>query len=224
MTSMTSARWILRTQVIRADGTKRSGRYCLQSHHGGLEPQPCVAILTDVIVEIQNSNEHSAGQGRFSGPPAEPKLGAEVNEELYDDYILDHYECPYHKGHIACPTCAHSEKNPLCGDQIRLELKLDDSGKVEEAFFNGKGCAISQAAASILCQHVEGKTLNELQSFQAPDMLRLLKVPLTATRQRCGLLGFKVLKTMMYARDQAATPYPTSKPEVTDESAVATSG
>lgn len=147
-----------------------------------------------------------------------------MNEELYDDYILDHYECPYHKGHIACPTCAHSEKNPLCGDQIRLELKLDDSGKVEEAFFNGKGCAISQAAASILCQHVEGKTLNELHSFQAPDMLRLLKVPLTATRQRCGLLGFKVLKTMMYARDQAATPSPASKPEVADESAVVTSG
>lgn len=147
-----------------------------------------------------------------------------MNEELYDDYILDHYECPYHKGHIACPTCAHSEKNPLCGDQIRLELKLDDSGKVEEAFFNGKGCAISQAAASILCQHVEGKTLNELQSFQAPDMLRLLKVPLTATRQRCGLLGFKVLKTMMYARDQAATPAPSPKSEVADESAVATSG
>lgn len=128
-----------------------------------------------------------------------------VNEELYDDYILDHYECPYHKGHIECPTCAHSEKNPLCGDQIRLELKVDDQGKVAEAFFNGKGCAISQAGASILCQHVEGKSLNELRGFQAPDMLRLLKVPLTATRQRCGLLCFKVLKTMMYSLDQAPT-------------------
>lgn len=147
-----------------------------------------------------------------------------MNEELYDDYILDHYECPYHKGHIECPTCAHSEKNPLCGDQIRMELKLDDSGTIQEAFFNGKGCAISQAAASILCQHVEGKTLIELQSFQAPDMLRLLKVPLTATRQRCGLLGFKVLKTMMYARDHATaaqTPSPSSE---SNEPVVATSG
>ena len=128
--------------------------------------------------------------------------GAGVNEELYDDYILDHYECPYHKGHLACPTCAHSEKNPLCGDQIRLELKLDDQGKVETAYFSGKGCAISQAAASILCQHVEGKTLQELRGFQAPEMLQLLKVPLTATRQRCGLLGFKVLKTMTYSLEQ----------------------
>lgn len=147
-----------------------------------------------------------------------------MNEELYDDYILDHYECPYHKGHIACPTCAHSEKNPLCGDQIRLELKLDDSGKVQEAFFNGKGCAISQAAASILCQHVEGKTLDELQSFQAPDMLRLLKVPLTATRQRCGLLGFKVLKTMMYARDHEAVVQAPQRSDEGSESVVATSG
>lgn len=147
-----------------------------------------------------------------------------MNEELYDDYILDHYECPYHKGHLDCPTCAHSEKNPLCGDLIRLELKLDDSGKVQEAFFNGKGCAISQAAASILCQHVEGKTLAELQAFQAPDMLRLLKVPLTATRQRCGLLGFKVLKTMMYARDQATEARTPSRPDDGSESAVATSG
>ncbi len=151
-------------------------------------------------------------------------IGIQVNEDLYDDYILDHYECPYHKGHIACPTCAHSEKNPLCGDQIRLELKLDDNGKVQEAFFNGKGCAISQAAASILCQHVEGKTLDELQAFQAPDMLRLLKVPLTATRQRCGLLGFKVLKTMMYARDHAPVAQAPSQPEAGIEPVVATSG
>ena len=157
-------------------------------------------------------------------PARDDPCGAFVNEELYDDFILDHYECPYHKGHIACPTCAHSEKNPLCGDQIRLELKLDESGKVEEAFFNGKGCAISQAAASILCQHVEGKSLEDLRGFQAPDMLRLLKVPLTATRQRCGLLGFKVLKTMMYSRDQVPTPTVASPSEEDRASEVATSG
>ncbi len=146
-----------------------------------------------------------------------------MNADLYDDYILDHYECPYHKGHLASPTCAHSEKNPLCGDQIRLELKLDESGRVAEAFFNGKGCAISQAAASILCQHVEGKTLNELRGFQAPEMLQLLKVPLTATRQRCGLLGFKVLKTLMYELDQVSAP---TQPQPTDasEPVVATTG
>lgn len=143
-----------------------------------------------------------------------------MNAEIYDDYILDHYECPYHKGHLECPTFAHSERNPLCGDQIRLELKVDDQGRVAEAFFNGKGCAISQAAASILCQHVEGKTLDELRKFQAQDMLKLLQVPLTATRQRCGLLGFKVLKTLTYATEQAAS----AKAARSEEPSVATSG
>ncbi|MBM3969917.1 MAG: iron-sulfur cluster assembly scaffold protein [Planctomycetes bacterium] len=138
-----------------------------------------------------------------------------MNADLYDDYILDHYERPYHKGRMASPTCTRSENNPLCGDQIRLELRLDESGRVAEAFFSGKGCAISQAAASILCQYVEGKTLDELRGFQAPEMLRLLKVPLTATRQRCGLLGFKVLKTLMYELDQAPTP---AQPQPTDTS------
>lgn len=139
-----------------------------------------------------------------------------MNEELYDDYILDHYESPYHKGHLECPSCAHSERNPLCGDQIRMELQVNDHGRVEQAFFNGKGCAISQAAASILCQHVEGKSLYELRQFQAQDMLNLLKVPLTATRQRCGLLGFKVLKSMMYSLEQP--------PHEVDEPVAATSG
>lgn len=128
---------------------------------------------------------------------------AAVNEEIYDDFILDHYECPYHKGNLPCPTCAHQDRNPLCGDQIRLELKVDDTGHVKEAFFNGKGCAISQAAASILCEHIEGKSVDELKNMQAQNMLEMLRVPLTATRQRCGLLGFKILKTMLYSLDQA---------------------
>lgn len=143
-----------------------------------------------------------------------------MNDEIYDDYILDHYECPYHKGHLECPTFAHAERNPLCGDQIRLELKVDDLGRVDQAFFNGKGCAISQAAASILCQHVEGKTLDELKDFQAQDMLKLLQVPLTATRQRCGLLGFKVLKTLTYAANEAAA----TQAARSEEPSVATSG
>ncbi len=146
-----------------------------------------------------------------------------MNEELYDDHILDHYECPYHKGHLACPTCAHSERNPLCGDQIRLELKVNEDGQVQEAFFNGKGCAISQAGASILCEHIEGKSVEELRDLQARDMLSLLKVPLTATRQRCGLLGFKVLKTMLYSLDQNSLATDLKHAEIA-QSVVATSG
>ena len=124
-----------------------------------------------------------------------------MSDELYDDHILDHFESPYHKGHLPCPTCTHSDRNPICGDQVTLELFIDDQRKVHQAFFDGKGCAISQAAASILCESIEGKSLEELKNFQAQDMLDLLKVRLTASRQKCGLLGFKVLKTMLYSLD-----------------------
>ncbi|MFN0197024.1 MAG: iron-sulfur cluster assembly scaffold protein [Planctomycetaceae bacterium] len=119
-------------------------------------------------------------------------------DDLYNDHILDHFECPYHKGAINHPSCSRSGKNPLCGDDVTIQLQINPAGKVEQAFFDGKGCAISQAAASILCEHVEGKSIDELEQFQARDMLDLLKVPLTASRQKCGLLGFRLLKTMIY--------------------------
>lgn len=122
-----------------------------------------------------------------------------MSDELYDDHILDHFESPYHKGHLDCPTCTHSDRNPICGDQVTIEIEVDDQQRVRQAFFDGKGCAISQAAASILCESIEGKTLDELREFQATDMLDLLKVRLTASRQKCGLLSFKVLKTMLYS-------------------------
>lgn len=120
-----------------------------------------------------------------------------VSDELYDEHILDHYESPYHKGTLAHPTCSHSDRNPICGDQITLQLQIEGD-RVQQAYFDGKGCAISQAAASILCEEIEGKTLHELRDFQARNMLELIRVPLTASRQKCGLLGFKVLKTMIY--------------------------
>ena len=129
-----------------------------------------------------------------------------MSDELYDDHILDHFESPYHKGHLDCPTCSHSDRNPICGDQVTLELLVGEHQVVTEAYFNGKGCAISQAAASILCETIEGKSLAELRDFQAKQMLELLKVRLTASRQKCALLSFKVLKTMLYSLDHPALP------------------
>jgi nitrogen fixation NifU-like protein len=126
-------------------------------------------------------------------------------DELYDDHILDHYESPYHKGRLEAASCSHSDRNPICGDQVTLQLRFEGD-KVAECYFDGKGCAISQAAASILCEAVEGKSLSELQTLQAKDMLSLLKVPLTASRQKCGLLAFKVLKTLLYQQEQPAAP------------------
>ena len=125
-----------------------------------------------------------------------------MSDELYDDHILDHFESPYHKGHLTCPTCTHSDRNPICGDQVTIEIDVGENRCVREAWFDGKGCAISQAAASILCEAIEGKSIDELRGFQAKDMLDLLKVRLTASRQKCGLLGFKVLKAMLYTMDE----------------------
>jgi nitrogen fixation NifU-like protein len=124
-----------------------------------------------------------------------------MSDELYDDYILDHFESPYHRGHLKHATIAHEDENPLCGDTVRLELLVDENRRVKEAWFDGHGCAISQAAASILAHEIEGKTLDELEKFQAQQMLDLLRVRLTASRQKCGLLCFKILKTMIYTLD-----------------------
>jgi nitrogen fixation NifU-like protein len=118
--------------------------------------------------------------------------------EIYDEHILDHYECPYHKGRLEHATSSHRDRNPLCGDVVQLDVQVDAEGRVRQAYFDGRGCAISQAAASMLCQEIEGKSLQELRQMQAQDVLELLKVPLTSTRQRCGLLCFRVLKTIVY--------------------------
>ena len=133
-----------------------------------------------------------------------------MSDELYDDHILDHFESPYHKGHLTCPTCTHSDRNPICGDQVTIEIDVGENRCVREAWFDGKGCAISQAAASILCEAIEGKSIDELRGFQAKDMLDLLKVRLTASRQKCGLLGFKVLKAMLYTMDEDSSPAKTA--------------
>jgi len=122
-----------------------------------------------------------------------------VSDELYAEHILDHYESPYHRGQLESASCAQEEFNPLCGDRVRLQLAIDTENRVSQAWFDGEGCAISQAAASIVCEHVEGKTVDEICEIDAQYVLDLLQVQLTATRQRCGLLCFKALKTLVYS-------------------------
>ncbi|HEY3964884.1 MAG TPA: iron-sulfur cluster assembly scaffold protein [Planctomycetaceae bacterium] len=125
-----------------------------------------------------------------------------MNDEIYTDEIQDEALDGYHRGHLEHPTIAHEDENPLCGDTVRLELLVDENNRVKEAWFEGHGCMISQAAASILTREIEGKSLDELKKFQAPQMLDLLGVRLTASRQKCGLLSFKVLKTIVYTLEE----------------------
>ncbi len=120
-------------------------------------------------------------------------------EELYQDHILDHYEDPYHRGR--CPRCthAHQDDNPLCGDVVRMELQIDDAGTMQEVYFDGQGCCISQAAASMLVEKFDGKRVDEVKTFTAADMLALFGARLTPNRQKCCLLPWRVLQAAIYS-------------------------
>lgn len=120
-------------------------------------------------------------------------------EEVYQEHVLDHYEDPYHRGHCPGATHAHQDDNPLCGDVIRIELQIDDQGTVRQAYFDGEGCCISQASASMLVEQVEGKSVDEVRAFSAEDMLRLFGARLTPNRQKCCLLSWRVLQTALFS-------------------------
>ncbi len=120
-------------------------------------------------------------------------------EELYQEHVLDHYEDPFHRGTLESATHAHEDKNPLCGDVVRIELKLNDEGKIENLYFTGDGCVISQASASMLLEELYGKTVDDLKDFSAADMLTLYGPRLTPNRQKCCLLSWKVLQSAVHS-------------------------
>lgn len=119
-------------------------------------------------------------------------------EEIYQEHVLDHYEDPYHHGHCDGATHRHEDDNPLCGDVVRVEL-LIDNGKVQQAWFDGDGCCISQASASMLMKQIEGKSLEEIRAFGAKDMLQLYRARLTPNRQKCCLLSWRVVQAAVHA-------------------------
>lgn len=120
-------------------------------------------------------------------------------EELYQEHILDHYEDPFHRGSLATATHAHQDKNPLCGDVVRIELEIDQHEKITNVYFSGEGCVISQASASMLIEAMYGKTLQELKEFSAEDMLQLYGPRLTPNRQKCCLLSWKVIQSAVHS-------------------------
>jgi nitrogen fixation NifU-like protein len=109
------------------------------------------------------------------------------------DFIIEHYKNPQNFGHLENPDIVHEEGNPSCGDQIRIELKIENN-RIADVRFSGKGCAISQAAASILTEEIKGKTLDEVKQFDKQKMLDLLGIELSAMRLKCALLALKVVK------------------------------
>lgn len=120
-------------------------------------------------------------------------------EELYQDHILDHYEDPFHRQQVEGATHSHEEKNPLCGDVVRIDLKLGSDGKIIDSGFSGDGCVISQASASMLLEEIQGKATEEVSRFSAEDMLRLYGARLTPNRQKCCLLAWRALQSAVHS-------------------------
>ena len=130
-----------------------------------------------------------------------------MNFEMYQDNILDHYENPSHQGTLECPTFEIRDLNPLCGDEVRIQARLDDAGRLAAVRFEGKGCVISLAAASMLMEEVEGKTLDEVKKMGRQDMLALLGVPLTTMRVKCAMLPLRALgKAIHRYEEQGMVP------------------
>jgi nitrogen fixation NifU-like protein len=120
-----------------------------------------------------------------------------MSSDIYKDIILDYYRNPRNFGDLPNPDVRVKDSNPLCGDVIEMQLKIGD-GKVEDIRFKGKGCAISQAAASMLTETVKGKALEEIKALGKSDVLDLLGIDPGPTRIKCALLGLKVIKLGVY--------------------------
>ncbi len=124
--------------------------------------------------------------------------------DLYREHILDHYQNPRNYGTLENPDRSFEDSNPLCGDRIRIDLKLADD-RIVDIRFSGRGCAISQASASILTEMVKGKSLEEVRRLSADDLLEELGVPISPARRKCALLSLKVLKAAAYGLNEWPT-------------------
>ena len=116
-----------------------------------------------------------------------------AGEGMYRENILDHYKNPHNHGTIENAEIKFTENNPLCGDVITVNLKLNDH-KVEEIKFSGRGCAISQSAASMLTDEVKGKTIEEVKNIKREDIVNLLGIDVGPVRTKCAVLGLVAIR------------------------------
>jgi nitrogen fixation NifU-like protein len=118
-----------------------------------------------------------------------------VDDQLYREQILEHYKRPQNFGPLDEFDLEFEESNPFCGDEQHVWIRLDDSDRVAEVGFEGKGCAISTAATSLLTEELQGKTRQELLALPKEFVLELLGIEISATRIKCALLGLKIVKS-----------------------------
>jgi nitrogen fixation NifU-like protein len=124
-------------------------------------------------------------------------------DDLYREVIIDRYKNPQYRGTLDPNDISFEDDNPLCGDHIRIDLRLDEQQRVSAAAFDGHGCAISQASADLLLEAIQGKTLEEIKALSKQDILDLLGIELGPVRLKCALLSLKVLKAGAYGLGEA---------------------
>lgn len=124
--------------------------------------------------------------------------------DLYREVIIDRYKNPLFRGNLDPHDFSFADENPLCGDHIQIDVRVDEDGRVSQAAFDGHGCAISQASADLLLESIIGKTVEQVKSLSKEDLLELLGVELGPVRLKCALLSLKVLKAGAYGIDQAS--------------------
>jgi nitrogen fixation NifU-like protein len=118
-------------------------------------------------------------------------------DDMYREQILDHSKHPRNHGTLEDATNTFEDLNPLCGDKVRMDLKIED-GIVTDVGFTGRGCAISQATASMLTEQIKGKSLDEIKHIDKQVVLDMLGIPLGPSRIKCALLPLKVMKASAY--------------------------
>lgn len=125
-------------------------------------------------------------------------------DDLYRELIIDRYKNPHFRGALEPNDISFEDDNPLCGDHIRIDLRVDENGVVSEVAFDGHGCAISQASADLLAESVLGKSLDYIKQVSKQDVLDMLGIELGPVRLKCALLSLKVLKAGVYGLGEAS--------------------
>ena len=125
-------------------------------------------------------------------------------DDMYREIIIERYKDPHYRGTLDPHDYTFEDENPLCGDQIRVDVRVDEAGMITEAAFSGHGCAISPASADLLIESILGKNVEDVKQMTKQDILDLLGIELGPVRLKCALLSLKVVKAGLYGLGEAS--------------------